>query len=328
MKKRSNGGAAGRADSRIRRSANKRQTSRRSVRRMHPAPLSNALRNDRCAYCGTHLTREGDCRPTREHLLPTSITGSRPYDFMACQTCGNSKSKRDELIAWIVKFGNVNVEALQRFDPKSVSPEGRKSLHAILRHFDLGSPSFATYRRENWVMLSSDWSIVDGLIEWTRWFARGLYFLETGQILKHKEAMRFPGRMILTELLLADNMVAMAGLGLDVGVVGRIFRPAANTLAWGPDRDVWLEWESIKMPHVASLCLGGKYALCATVAPYSKKKLLASVNRLIRFHPVPEVRNGFVSDLGKVGGKTCWILNTKAPSSANFRSSRTPWRPA
>ena len=311
MKKRSNGGAAGKADPGVPRSANKRHTSSRSVRGPHPASLSNALRNTHCGYCGTHLTREGDDRPTREHLLPTSITGSRPYDFMACQACGNSKSRLDELIAWIVKFGNVNVNALQRFDPKSVSSEGQKSLYAILRHFDLDSPSFATYRRENWAMLSSDWSIVEGLIEWTRWFARGLYFLETGQILKHKEAMRSPGRMILTELLLADNMVAMAGLGLDVGVVGRIFRPAADMPAWGPDQDVWLEWKSIKMPHVACLCLGGKYALCATVAPYSKKKLLASVNRLILFHPVPEVRNGFVSDLRKVRGKTCWILDTK-----------------
>ena len=273
--------------------------------------LSMALKNERCAYCGINMPGEGENRPTKEHVVPTSITGSRAYDFMACLACGNQKSRLDELIAWMVKFGEINVNVLGRFDPKSVSPEGRKSLMAIIRQFDIVNPSSCTYLGEEWAMLSGDWSIIDGMSEWTRWFARGIYFLETGQVLKRKEAMHYPGRMILTELLLAGEIVQAAKWGLDKGPARRIFRPAAGAPTWG---DVWLEWPSIKYPKLACLCLGGKYALCATVAPYSKKKLLASANRLIQYHRVPGVRDGVIVDLRKVRGKMRWILNVGRPT--------------
>ena len=273
--------------------------------------LSMALKNERCAYCGRVMTGEGEKRPTKEHVVPTSITGSRTYDFMACLACGNKKSRLDELIAWMVKFGRINVKALGAFDLKSASSEARKSLKAIVRQLDLGNPLFCTYQGEEWAMLSGGWSIIEGLSEWTRWFARGIYFLETGQVLKPKEAMRYPGRMILTELLLAGEMMHVTRWGSDEGAVCRIFHPAAGATTWG---DVWLECPSIKYPELACLCLGGKYALCATVARYSKKELLESANRLIRHHDVPEVRNGAIVDLRKVGGKMRWILDRGPPS--------------
>ena len=77
----------------------------------HPASLSEARKNDHCGYCGRKMTKvDGAYRRTKEHLVPKSITGSRPYDFMACFLCGNEKSKLDQLIAWMERFGGINTK--------------------------------------------------------------------------------------------------------------------------------------------------------------------------------------------------------------------------
>ena len=273
----------------------------------YPASLEKALKNDYCGYCGRKMTKEeGEYRRTKEHLVPKSITGSRPYDFMACRLCGNKKSRLDELIAWIVKFGDVNTNRLDRLDIKSLSCEGRKSLKAILKHINLIDPSFVTHRGDEFVGLHGRWRIVEFLTEWTKWFARGIYFLETGKILRYKEGMRYPDRMILSELLLASDMVGLTRLGFDeIGAAAKIFRPAPNAQAWG---DIWLDWKSIKYPAVACLCLGGKYVLAATVAPYNKDKLLVSANLKLLWHHDPRVRNGCITDLTKYKGKWVFVL--------------------
>ena len=243
--------------------------------------------------------KEGAYKRTKEHLVPTSITGSRPYDFMVCDPYNKKKGALDELIAWMVRFGTINTEQLGHFDLSRMSDECRKSVVAIFRHIDLDNKFTLIQGGGDWAWaVPVDWKIIEGLHEWTRWFARGIYFLETGVVLKHKEGMRYPNRMILTEFLDAKNMIDLKRKGLDAGAEAKVFRPAPNALRWG---DVWLEWQSIKKDP-ACLCVGGKYVFAATVVPYSEKVLLESINRQLRRHPDPMVRSG-VTDVRKVRGK-------------------------
>lgn len=155
--------------------------------------------------------------------------------------------------------------------------------------------------------------MIEGLIEWTKWFARGLYFLETGKILKHREGMRAPARrMIYLELFLASDMVRLTQLGEDKGVAAFLFNPTPNALKFGDPsgsgENVSLECKSIKYPYAACLCFSGRFAFVASVMPYSKKKKIEAMNKLLRWHPDPEVRNGEITDIRKIRGEMCGIL--------------------
>lgn len=248
----------------------------------HPASLSAALRNDRCGYCGRTMTKRGDYRRTKEHVVPKSVTGSRPYDFMACLPCGNEKSKLDEQIAWQERFGCINAKQLGPFDLTSVSYECRKSVKAFLRRLDFTKQEAIRHEDEEWVAIPVSEETIQDLKEWTRWFARGIYFLETGVALKCGKGLRYTAQrsaqqfghvddldmMIDVQLLDGKAMIALTQEGCDKGVTERIFRPATDAPRWG---NVWLEWQSIKAPSPACLCLGGKYVFSATVKPYSEE---------------------------------------------------------
>ena len=282
----------------------KKRSSRNAGSRPVPSVLfSQALKDDRCGYCGRRMKKDS----TREHLIPTSVTGSRPYDFMACRPCNNEKSALDEVIAWFMKFGVINSDKLGRYDLTKVSPEGRKSLKTILKELHLESLSFKQ-RGEDWRTVPVNWNLIETLSEWTKWFARGFYFLETGEILKHKEGTRYPKRMILPEFLSAMDMKSLADKGFEGVNPHGIFRPPPNVPRWG---DVWLLGLSIKHPAVVCLCLGGKYVFSATVSTYNEERLLESMNRQLQLHPDPMIRNSKLTDIRKIRGKRRGILNTE-----------------
>lgn len=289
----------------------KKRSSRNARSRPVPPELfSQALKDDRCGYCGRRMAKE---ESTKEHLIPTSVTGSRPYDFMACRPCNNEKGALDEVIAWIMKLGVINSEKLERFDSTEVSLEGKKSLIAFLKELD---PPFKR-GGEDWYAVSPSWRIIETLREWTKWFARGLYFLETGKILKHEEGTRYPERMILPEFLGAMAMKSLANEGPEGVNPDGIFRPPPNVPRWG---DVWLLGRSIKHREGIRLCLDGKYVFSATVSGYSKRRLLESMNKQIQLHPDPVIRalanklcaeNSELTDIRKTRGKKRGILNTE-----------------
>ena len=60
------------------------------------ARLGKAVKNKLCAFCATRIT---EFNRTKEHLLPKGLTGTRSYDFIACEECNNNKSALDDVIS-------------------------------------------------------------------------------------------------------------------------------------------------------------------------------------------------------------------------------------
>lgn len=215
-----------------------------------------------------------------------------------------SKGALDEVIAWFMKLGVINSGNLERFDSTEVSLEGKKSLIAFLKELD---PPFK-HGGEDWHAVPVSWEIIEILSEWTKWFTRGFYFLETGKILKHEEGTCYPKRMILPEFLGVMGMKSLADKDPEGVNPDGIFRPPPNVPRWG---DVWLLGRSIKYPDWIRLCLDGKYVFSATVSGYSKRRLLESMNRQLQLHPDPMIRNRKLTDIQKIRGKRCGILSAE-----------------
>ena len=68
---------------------------------------------------------------------------------MACHSCNNEKSKLDELVAWMVKIGDRD------FNPASRSPEGQKSMKALLGRLDVAGSSLVKYEGHEWIPLTA-----------------------------------------------------------------------------------------------------------------------------------------------------------------------------
>ena len=87
------------------------------------------------------------------------------------------------------------------------SSEGRKSLHTILRHFDLDT-GHKLSDEGDWGVEGNDKTILN-FLSWLKWIARGIYFLETGYCLTPKEKHRNGHRFIHSTMLNPSEMATL-----------------------------------------------------------------------------------------------------------------------
>ena len=246
-----------------------------------PIVYGQALKNRVCPYCAVIMTKgtgTGSAR-TEEHLLPRGLTGSRTYDFLACQKCNNKKARQDDILVSIARMGNWSPHLQDGFDKMLRSEGGQKSVIAFLKHFNLSS------RREradgNYTIESDDAPII-AFLEWLKWIVRGAYFLETGTCLKPKEKLRPGGYFIRPTLLPVDDRdkLLTRQQRRDVQrVLDKSFRhPQLQTFGGG---SVHFLCESTKIGLL--IFLGKEYLLGAIVTPYKKKDFLKSINEQLDY---------------------------------------------
>lgn len=258
--------------------------------RKNPIKLGRALRNRVCPYCAVVMKTGTE---TKDHLLPRGLTEGRPYDFLACRTCNNTKAKYDDILVSIARIGNWSPPLQGGFDKTLRSEEGQKSLVAFLKHFNLPS------RRErpdgNYTVESDDMPII-AFLEWLKWIVRGAYFLETGACLKPKEKLRLGGYFIRPILLLVNDGDQLSNRYARRILEKSFLHPQRQTFGGG---SVHFLCESTKIGLL--IFLGKEYILGATVTPYKKKDFLKSINEQLsyfRFLP-PDIQGKRAVDIRK-----------------------------
>ena len=274
------------------------------------ARLGQTMRNEVCPYCACRITK---LAWTREHVLPESLTGARQHDFKACEKCNNKKSRLDEIVSTMLRLSTETPCLQTGFDKMIKSSEGRKSLVAVLRHFDLDT------RRKlsdegNWGIGGDDTSTM-AFLEWLKWVARGLYFLETGQCLKPKEQHRI-GYYFVHPLLL--NPGEMSELTNEESPDAREafarpdrWRRRPETQIFG-EGSVYLWCESVRKTG-AFISLAGWYTLVVKVSPYSKKAFLDATNDQLRCFGSPDFKGCVAIDVKKHRGKETLVLARATP---------------
>ena len=283
---------------------NKNSHGRRRPLKQH-ARLGQVMRNNVCPYCACRITK---ITWTKEHMLPVGLTDARPYDFMACQKCNNKKSALDDVASTVLRFSTATPHFQAGFNKMVNSPEGRKSLDAILRHFNLDTGRKLS-DEGNWGVEGDDKTTIV-FLEWLKWIARGLYFLETERCLKPKEKHR-TGYYFVHSLMLNPGEMAALRNGEISDAKERFaridrwrHRPETQTFGEG---SVYLWCESIRRTG-AFISLGGWYTFVVKVSPYSKKAFLDTATQELRYFGSPDLRGRVAVDVKREKGKEKLIL--------------------
>ena len=201
------------------------------------------------------------------------------------------------------------------FDKMMGSTEGRNSLVAVLRHCDLERTYVVTDDGSQGIE-ADDMSTL-AFLEWLKWVARGLYFLETGKCLKPKERHQtgyffiHPSMLNPSEVFLLKNAANVAA----GQAIGRLegWRNRSETQVFG-EGNVYLWCESI-LRTGAYISLGGWYNLVVIVSPYSKRRFIDAVNEQLRCFRSPDLRGHVVTGVRKHRGKETLMLRRQLGSS-------------
>ena len=244
-------------------------------------------------------------------MLPKVLTGPRPYDFMACQKCNNKKSNLDGVASTVLRLGAVTPHYQAGFNKMIKSAEGHKSLCAILRHFNLDTKH--TLSDEGHWGVEGDHKIVMDFLEWLKWIARGLYFLEYGRSLKPKEKHR-PGFYFVHSLMLdAGKMAVLRNREIPDAeeLFARIdqWRHCADTQTFG-EGSVNLWCESI-LRTGAFISLGGWYTFAVKVSLYTKKRFLDETCDQLRCFGSAGFGEPGAVDLMRTKGKEKLVVRAK-----------------
>ena len=237
-------------------------------RRQEHARLGKTIRNKLCPFCACRITKVSG---TKEHVLPKGLTGPRPYDFIACKGCNNKKSALDDVVTTVLRLSAATPHYQAGFDKMMESAEGRKSLVAVLRHCDL-KKRYMVLKEGSLGIAADDMSTLV-FLEWLKWVARGIYFLENGQCLKTKERHQIGYFFIHPSMLNPREMFALktaasAGARRAFGQL-ESWRHRPETQVFGGG-SVYLWCESI-FKTGAFISLGGWYTLAAKVSPFSRQ---------------------------------------------------------
>ena len=281
-------------------------------RREEHVRLGKTIRNKLCPFCACRITQVNG---TREHVLPKGLTGPRPYDFIACKGCNNKKSALDGALSTVLRLSAATPHFQAGFDKMMESAEGRKSLLAILRHCDLKKRYMVL--DEGSLGIEADDTSTLVFLEWLKWVARGLYFLETGQCLKTKERHQIGYFFIHPSMLNPRETFALKNAeSADARQEsGRLesWRHRSETQVFG-EGSVYLWCESI-LKTGAYVSLGGWYTLVVKVSPFSRRAFVDATNDQLRCFGSSDFRDHVVTDIRKRRGKETLIVS-KAPSRA------------
>ena len=270
------------------------------------ASLGQMVQNHICPYCACRIT---DATWTKEHMLPKALTGGRPFDFMTCRSCNNTKSALDDVVVTMSRIGGWSTHLLAGFERMINSPEGRKSLIAVLRHFDFDTEQKLSDEGDRGIE-GDDKTVLDSL-NWLKWLARGIYFLETGQCLTPKEKHRNGYRFIHSVMLNPHEMAALRsgeisnGEELFVQIDRWRHLPETQTFDNG---NVCLWCKSIRTTG-AFISLGGWYTFVVKVSRYSKREFLKAVNEQLAYLGSRNLRGCVAVDLRMVNGRETLILD-------------------
>lgn len=265
------------------------------------------MRNKVCPFCACRITQ---ATRTKEHMLPKGLTGDRPYDFMACEKCNNDKSVLDGVASTVLRLSAATPHFKMGFDKMIISPEGQKSLIAILRHFDLGSARELS--DEGHLGIEGDRKITLDFLEWLKWIARGIYFLETGRCLRPKESHR-SGCYFIHSLILDPGGLAALRDG-QIPYAERLFsrvdrwRQCAETQIFG-DGSVYLWCESI-LRTGAFISLGEWYTFAVKVSLYTKRRFLDATSQQLSYFGSPDFHQPVAVDLKRQKGKEKLVVKT------------------
>ena len=266
------------------------------------------VQNHVCPYCACRIT---NATWTKEHMLPKALTGGQPYDFMTCRSCNNKKSALDDVVVTMSRIGGWSPHLLAGFGRMMDSPEGRKSLVAVLRHFDFDTEHKLSNEGDRGIE-GDDKTVLD-FMNWLKWLARGIYFLETGQCLPPKEKRRNGYKFIHSTMLNPHEMAVLRNKEIFDGEkhFAHIERwrhlPETQTFDNG---SVCLWCKSIRTTG-AFISLGGWYTFTVKVSRYSKRAFLEAVNDRLKCLYSENIRGCVAVDLKMVDGRETLILESK-----------------
>ena len=192
------------------------------------------------------------------------------------------------------------------------SPEGRKSLAAVLRHFDFNTEHKLSDEGDRGIE-GDDKTVLD-FLNWLKWLARGIYFLETRQCLPPKEKHRNGYRFIHSIMLNPGEMAASRNKEIVDGDkhLDQIERwrhlPETQTFDNG---SVCLWCESIRTTG-AFISLGGWYTFVVKVSRYSKRAFLKAANDQLKCLYSENIRGCVAVDLKMVDGRETLVLDHKS----------------
>ena len=245
-------------------------------------------------------------------MLPKALTGGQPYDFIACRSCNNRKSALDDVVVTISRLGGWSPHLLAGFKKMIDSSEGRKSLAAVLNHFDFNTEHKLSDESDRGIE-GDDKTVLD-FLNWLKWLARGIYFLETRLCLPPKEKHRNGYRFIHSTMLNASEMAVLRNRGIFDGEkhFTRIDRwrhlPETQTFDNG---SVSLWCKSIRTTG-AFVSLGGWYTFVVKVSRYSKRAFIEAVNEQLKCLCSENIRGCVAVDLKIVNGKETLVLDQES----------------
>ena len=245
-------------------------------------------------------------------MLPRALTGGQPYDFMTCRSCNNKKSALDDVVATMSRIGGWSPHLLAGFDRMINSPEGRKSLVAVLRHFDFDTEHKLSDEGDRGIE-GDDKTVLD-FLNWLKWLARGIYFLETGQCLPPKEKHRNGYKFIHSTMLNPHEMTVLRNREIFDGE-----KHFAQIECWRhlPETQIFdngsvcLWCKSIRTTG-AFISLGGWYTFAIKVSRYSKRAFLEAVNDQLKCLYSENIGGCVAVDLRMVDGRETLILDQKS----------------